>query len=65
MYFHLKENVFLETSDCRIGGCDPAVTFRPQPLSSSELLDAFCVIILLVSLCLTIFPVAPWIFFLG
>lgn len=39
-----------------IGGCDPAVTFRPQPLSSSELVDAFCVIILLVFLCFNDFP---------
>ena len=34
-----------------VRGCDPAVTSHAEPLSSSELVAAFCVIILLVFLC--------------
>lgn len=39
-----------------IGGWNPAVTIHSKPLFSSELVDAFCVIILLVFLCFNNFP---------
>lgn len=55
VHFHLKKMYSSRHPTAGIGGWDPAVTFRSQP-SSSELLDAFCVIILLVFLSFNDFP---------
>lgn len=56
MYFHLKEDLFLETSDCRERRVRSSCYLPSSPLSSSELVDAFCAIILLVFLCFNDFP---------